>query len=819
MERSICIHGHFYQPPRENPWLEAIEIQDSAYPYHDWNERVTAECYAPNSASRLLDGNGLIIDIVTNYANISFNFGPTLLSWMEKHSAEVYASILAADKQSMGSRGGHGNAIAQVYSHAIMPLANSRDKHTQVRWGISDFSSRFKRSPEGMWLAETAVDMETLEILAEEGIKFTVLAPHQASRVRKTGSGRWKDVGGGRIDPTRAYLCPLPSGRKITIFFYDSPISRAVAFEGLLNKGEDFANRLISGFSDMREWEQVLSVATDGESYGHHHKFGDMALAHALHHIEKNALARLTNYGEFLEKKPPLHEVQILENTSWSCSHGVERWRNDCGCNTGGHPGWNQGWRASLKETLDWLRDELSPLFEKKVGEYLKDPWAARDDYIDVILDRSQESIAVFFKKHSLRDLNDAEKTVLLEAMEIQRHALLMYTSCGWFFDDLSGIETLQIIQYAGRAIQLAEKLFGIDLESPFKERLSGAKSNIPEYGNGALIYERSVKPAVVDLKKVAAHYAVSSLISDYGETAKIFCFTVKREDYQGRQTGEARLAAGRIVVASDIVLDSETFIFSVLHLGGHIFNGGLMSFKDEGSYQSMKEEILAAFDKGEVSDILKLTDTRFGINTYSLINLFRDEQRKVLDLVITKTMEDFEHTYRLIYENNRTLMGFLQEAEIPVPRGFMTAAEFALTSDFKKAFSEDKIDEQRIKAIIADSKKWDLPLDSAGLEYMVRRKGEELIGKLLMAPSDISTLANFLAMVEILRDLPLEINYWQIQNTYLSIAKTAYNEFLKEADGGGETAAKWVETFRRIGELLSFNVSSVLSGDHQDGP
>jgi alpha-amylase/alpha-mannosidase (GH57 family) len=437
-ERYICIHGHFYQPPRENPWLEAIEIQDSAYPYHDWNERICAECYAPNSASRILDGQGRITHIISNYDKISFDFGPTLLSWMEANAPEPYQAVLDADRQSIGQRSGHGNALAQGYNHFIMPLANTRDKRTQILWGIKDFEYRFKRYPEGMWLPETAVDIETLDILAESGIKFTVLAPHQVSKVRRIGTGRWKDVSGGQIDPSRAYLCRLPSNREISLFFYDGQISRAASFEEeLLDRGENFVTRLSSGFSDQRQWPQILNIATDGETYGHHHKFGDMALAFALSHIESNGLGKLTNYGEYLENFPPTHEVEIAENTSWSCAHGVGRWGSNCGCNSGKNSGWNQEWRAPLRASLDWLRDELAPEFERKAKDYLKDAWKARDEYIEVILNRSETTIGQFLKRHAVRDLTADEMTVALKLMEIQRQAMLMYTSCGWFFDEL----------------------------------------------------------------------------------------------------------------------------------------------------------------------------------------------------------------------------------------------------------------------------------------------------------------------------------------------------------------------------------------------
>ena len=316
MDRYICIHGHFYQPPRENPWLEEIELQDSAYPYHDWNERISAECYAPNGAARQLDAANRIQNIVNNYAKISFNFGPTLLSWMERHDAEAYQAIREADRLSQENFSGHGSAIAQVYNHTIMPLANRRDKYTQAHWGIKDFQKRFGRFPEGLWLPETAVDLETLEVLAELGMKFTILAPRQASRIKKTMQGsRWHEVGDGRIDPTRVYLCVLPSGKTINLFFYDGPISQELAFAGLLKNGETFAQRLNSVFDDSRDWPQLVHIATDGETYGHHHRHGDMALAYCLHFMASNNLARITNYGEYLEKHPPTCLVEIFEES------------------------------------------------------------------------------------------------------------------------------------------------------------------------------------------------------------------------------------------------------------------------------------------------------------------------------------------------------------------------------------------------------------------------------------------------------------------------------------------------------------------------
>jgi len=810
--RYVCIHGHFYQPPRENPWLEAIEIQDSAYPYHDWNERITAECYAPNSASRNLDGEGRILDIVSNYARISFNFGPTLLSWLEETAPETYGAILDADKKSTEWRSGHGNALAQVYNHVIMPLATGRDRHTQILWGIKDFEYRFKRSPEGMWLAETAVDYETLNLLAESGIRFTILAPRQASKVRRLGTGKWRDVSGSRIDPSRAYLCRLQTGRSIALFFYDGPISQAVAFEGQLKQGEDFAHRLLSGFSDARDWPQLLHIATDGETYGHHQHYGDMGLAYALNYIESNGLARLTNYGEYLEKYPPTHEVQIFENSSWSCVHGIERWRENCGCHSGGYPGWSQEWRRPLREALDWLRDRLAGIYESAANEYLKDPWSARDDYVQLILNRSDERKEAFFNLHALRSISDVEKVTVLKLLEMQRHAMLMYTSCGWFFDELSGLETVQILKYAGRAIQLSEDIFSYGLEDTFKARLTLAKSNIPEHENGAIIYENLVMPAMIDLKKVGAHFAVSSLFEDYIDETKIYSYIIQKEDYQKASAGSTNIAIGRVSISSEITYESEILSFCILHFGGHALNGGVRTFLGPNAYHSMKTEIMATFERGDFADIVRLMDTHFGMHNYSLAHLFRDQQRIILDSLISKTTENFEQAYRQLYENNRILMGFLHETGMPVKKAFIAAAELILNADVEKAFLEEPIDVRKIQGLLKDMKKWNVPLYSVGIEFQMRKKLEECMRQWRKEPADLRTLIDIQSRLELYRLLPIEINFWQTQNMYYQIAKTDYAEILQKGTLLDEEKHQWINTLKYVGDMLFFNISSVFN-------
>jgi len=804
MERYICIHGHFYQPPRENAWLESIELQDSAYPYHDWNERVTAECYAPNATSRILDREEYIAQIVNNYAKISFDFGSTLLTWLEGNSPKVYQAILDADRESQHNFSGHGSAIAQAYNHMIMPLANRQDKYTQVRWGIRDFEHRFGRKTEGMWLPETAVDLETLDIMAELGLRFTILAPHQAGRVRQIGTDTWSDVTGGSIDPTMAYELSLSSGRKINLFFYDSPIAHAVAFEDILKNGEDFAKCLTGTFSDERTWPQLVHIATDGESYGHHHRFGDMALAFALHYIENNNLAKITNYGEYLEKHPPTHEVEIVENTSWSCPHGVERWLSDCGCNCGAHPKWNQSWRAPLRQALDWLRDSVAPKYEEKSRQFLKDPWAARDDYIEVSLDRSEESIQRLLGKHASREINKAERVTVLKLLELQRHAMLMYTSCGWFFDDLSGIETVQVIQYAGRVVQLAEGLFGDDTEPHFLELLEPAKSNLPEHGDGRRIYESFVKPAMIDLSKVTAHYAVSSLFEEYGKEVKVYCYFINVKDYQPLVAGKPKLAVGRASVTSEITQESAELSFGVLHFGDQNVNAGIREYQGEEAYQTTVHEITQTFSEADLPEVIRLLDKHFGTSTYSLKSLFWDEQRKVLGLIMESALAEIEVAYRQIYEHHYPLMRFLGR---PLPKAFQAAAEFILNSDLRQAISSETLEVEKVGNLLEEAKHWDIDLDTEGLGYQLEQTLEETMARFVSSPEDAALLQNLVDGVALAKSLPFAVNLWDVQNLFYDMMQTTYPELQQKAGQGNQKAGKWTKQFASLGEQLSIRM------------
>jgi len=808
MEKYICIHGHFYQPPRENPWLEGIELQDSAYPYHDWNERINAECYAPNTASRILDPEKRVADIANNYSKISFNFGPTILSWMEKHQPEVYQAIVEADRLSRERFSGHGSALAQGYSHMILPLANKRDKYTQVIWGIRDFQKRFGRSPEGMWLPETAVDTETLEVLAEFGIKFTILAPRQAKRVRRmTRGAKWHDMSGDRIDPTTAYLCLLPSKKTINLFFYDGPISQDIAFGGLLSSGEVFAQRLLSAFNDQRDWPQMVHIATDGETYGHHHRFGDMALAYCLHFIESQNLAKITNYGEYLEKHPPTHWVEIFDNSSWSCIHGVERWKENCGCKSGMHQGWSQDWRKPLREAMDWVRDTLVPIYEEKSREYLKDPWKTREDYIEVISDRSVDQVEKFFERNAVKELSREEKIRVLKLLEMQRNAMLMYTSCGWFFDEISGIETTQVMRYAARAIQLAEELGGLSIEKDYLPILEKTPSNIPEFENGAKIYQRFVKPAMLDLLRVGVHYAISSLFEEYPERTPLFCYSINREVYDRIDGGRSKLAIGKTRVLSDITWDEEMISFAVLHLGDHNLNGGVRKFMGEEAFSTMHGEVKEAFNKGDIPDVIRLMDKHFGVNNYSLWHLFKDEQRKVLDQVLRSTLEGVEISFRKMVEKNYPIMSFFQSLHMPLPKPLMVAAEYIVNMDLKRAFEGEDLDTEKLEGLINEAKKWSLEIDKGTIGYVATSWFNSLLEKLRQQPEEIPLIEKVENVLGLLFSLSAELDLWKAQNTYFSLGKVLFGSMKERAERGDDLGKRWIEVFDRLGSRLQVKV------------
>ncbi len=481
--RSVVIHGHFYQPPRDDPWLESVEVQPSAAPHHDWNERVEEECYRAVVAARVPGPGGRIANIVNVLVDISFNFGPTLLEWMETRAPGTYRSILEADATSAKLNGGHGNAISQAYHHTILPLASRREKVSEVRWGIADFRRRFGRDPAGMWLPETAVDGDTLDVLAQEGVAFTILAPHQVEKPPPSGlPGLYQTTG----------------GRSLAVFLYNGPLSHGVAFGSLLQDAEKWAADMLG--TETNDQDHLISIATDGETYGHHHRFGEMALAAVLDKLRRDPRARVENFASFLSRHPAESEVTLVEPSSWSCSHGVDRWRADCGCKMDPLEESQQEWRSGLREAMEWLASEIHQVYEMEAPALLGDPWAARDGYLEAM-----NGIG-----------GDTVESRGLELLELERQALRLFTSCGWFFDDLAGIEPRQVLQYAARALELVGE-GGEGLEEGFLTRLENAVSNETPSRTGRDIFLQEAKPRIPAHLRVAGGAALWEAMGEAG--------------------------------------------------------------------------------------------------------------------------------------------------------------------------------------------------------------------------------------------------------------------------------------------------------------
>ena len=813
----ICIHGHFYQPPRENPWLETVETQDSAAPYHDWNERICAECYATNGAARIVNQKNKIMRIVNNYARMSFNFGPTLLSWLKDNAQRTYRMIQDGERRSRKSYKGHSSAMAQVYNHIIMPLASNRDRLTQIRWGIADYEKHYGARPEGMWLAETAADSESLELMAQEGIKFTLLAPHQCKRVRPLkdaadAGAAWTETPGAGVDTTHPYLVRFASGFSIAVFFYNGAASRAIAFEGLLNSGENFAGRLKAGFKEGSQ-PQLVHVATDGESYGHHHKHGEMALAYALRLLEADKTVKLANYGSYLEQFPPEYEAEIVEDTSWSCVHGVERWRSNCGCN-GGKPGFNQLWRAPLRQALDELRDAIVPLTEAEGGKLFKNVWAARDGYIDVVLDRSDEVVERFFRTHASQVLSEDQRVRALELMEMQRHAQLMYTSCGWFFDDISGIETVQIIAYAARVLQLARVLFGTQadgLEPAFLVRMTEAKSNLADAGDGAKIYKACVTGMELGLEQVAAHYAISSVFSSFGEETQLFCYNVRRISYDIFNSGRGRLALGRAHIASAITGEHQTFSFSVLHFGDQNITAAVKVY-DEADAVAFEEFVKKAAElvqRAYFPEVIRLLDRRYGKVDYSLTSLFTDEQRRIVQLILNSTLWDIENTLTTIYEDHASLLHYLSQAGLPKPPALTLAAGFAVNAGLRRALESDPVDQAQVRSFLAMARQDFVPLETATLSYIADQRMKRAMLELQISAGSVEMVERALALARTLVELPFELNLWQAQNIWYEVLRSSRNALSAMTT---DEVDKWEKRFNELGNCLSIDTVAMTA-------
>ena len=784
-QKYLCIHGHFYQPPRENPWLNRIEFQASALPYHDWNERVARECYGPNTRARLLGKEGRIKELLNNYEYMSFNFGPTLLSWLEKAHPWIYDQIIVADGLSMDHYQGHGNALAQVYNHIIMPLADRRDKLTQIRWGLADFRHRFGRPAEGMWLSETAVDSETLQLMAGEGVKFTILSPDQAAMVRPIHKSnrpeKWEDVSGGRIDISRPYQVQFDGSERnsIAVFFYHGPLSRAVAYEKLLASGDKLLSHIEDGYNGNADGPELISLATDGESYGHHFKFGDMALSWLFDHLKADDRISLTNYGAYLERFPPKDEVRIVENSSWSCAHGIGRWCSDCGCTVGHTPGWNQAWRAPLRQGLDWLAGKLASVFEERGGRLFKDPWKARDDYIALLLQTSPEDRDLFLDHHSDRSLERAERIEALQLLESQRMSMFMFTSCGWFFDEISGLEATQVLRYAARGLDLVRPWTGEDLESGLLEFLAGAHSNDPAYGNGAVVYREKVAASRIGPSRATANEVLAAL--GQGITAK---------DQRTRPFFfEKVVVLGQEILLQEQGISGITGESTVIEAGtGFESKRVYLAFQDdEGGFGCLVGKRLLTADLNQVAKEISREFTGPGeegiksvfaryvseVKSYGIQDLIPDMRNALMSGMFQLLDRQIGETISKRHRESLELVTLLQETGGPFPDAPNHILSILIADELTKilmALQGGTDINWTWLGILAKQ----AALQQIKFDDRFMKRTTQSIFRYLMVPMSVTAtrgqITKIISFLDMCREMGVEPDLWECQNTYYDL-------------------------------------------------
>jgi hypothetical protein len=664
---TFVVHGHFYQPPRENPWTEVVAAEPSAAPFHDWNERITAEAYRPNGWARIVDERDRVVAIVDNYAHLGFDVGPTLASWLAEQAPDVLDRMVEGDREG-------GGAIAQAYNHVILPLASERDVRTQVRWGLADFRHRFGREARGIWLPETAVNDAVLRVLAEEGVGFTILAPNQAVAVRARHPGSllgteepWTDVDARSLDVSQPYrwVDPDDSTRGVDVVFYDGALSHDLAF-GL---GSLTAETLVGRVAQR---PGLTCVATDGETFGHHHHFAERTLAYALPVAAGRSGVRTTSLDRLLVEEPPEREVRVRES-AWSCVHGVDRWRDDCGCSTGGSPGAQQAWRRPLREALDLLRDRGVEVFERRGGKVLADPWAARDDYVRLLL--GQVDLERFAADHVTGDLVEA-----LTLLEQQRHALLMYTSCAWFFWDLAGLETVQCLRYAARAMDLLAEVGEDPGLDPFLDVLAGARSNQPGEGDGRAVWARHVEPARVDADRVVAHLALAVLLRDTPLEGRIARWDIEDVSHRHARRGGLALCAGSLELVHLRTRRRTRHAYAAVHLGGLEVLGAVRPANDPSSDDVDAAALVEALEGGaRVTTLLRLLGERFGLAEFGLERALPDAADQIVHDAAGELEDRFEAVYEQLYDNARPQLAALATAGFRLPPALRFPAEMAV--------------------------------------------------------------------------------------------------------------------------------------------
>jgi alpha-amylase/alpha-mannosidase (GH57 family) len=665
---TLAVHGHFYQPPRENPWTEVVAAEPSAAPRHDWNERITEESYRPNGWARIVDERGRVVALVNNYAHLSFNVGPTLLSWLDEHAPDVLARMVDGDRQG-------GGGVAQAYNHMILPLANERDVRTQVRWGLADFRHRFGRDADGIWLPETAVDDAVLRVLAEEGLRFTILAPTQAARVRPLPTGLlgheepWTDVGDGGVDTRRGYRwCdPHDPDVQVDLVFYDGALSHDLAF-GL---GSLTAEALAARAREVAGDGGLVCIATDGETFGHHHTYAERTLAYALPVAAARAGLDVSTVGAWLRDHPPMWQADV-KRSAWSCAHGVGRWSTDCGCSTGGALGADQRWREPLRHALDLLRDAGAEVFERRGGKVLHDPWAARDAYVDVLL--GARPVDDFAHEHVCGDLVEA-----LTLLEQQRHALLMYTSCAWFFWDLAGLETVQCLRYAARAMDLLAEVGEVPPVDAFLEVLGRAESNQPGEGNGRDVWHRHVEPARVTPERVAAHLAMADVLEGERPTGPVAIWDVVEADHRRIERGPITACTGVLTLLHRRTQRVTRHAYAAAHLGGLEVSAAVRPAQPERDADDVRS-VIEAVDRGErITGVLRLVADRFGPAEFGLESTMPDAAEQIVASAAQSVADRFGAAFIRLSEDHRAVFGSLVAAGYPLPQELRVPAELAL--------------------------------------------------------------------------------------------------------------------------------------------
>ena len=814
----LALHGHFYQPPRENPWLEAIEREVSAEPYPNWNARIANECYRANGWARIFEDQGRVMTIINNYLQFSFNFGPTLLSWIEGQMPQLYARILEADSRSVRLRSGHGNALAQGYSHAILPLCNDRDRLTQIRWGKRDFAHRFGRHAEAMWLPETAVDAATVDDLIAEGMKFLVLSPRQARRVRPLAQAQdtaetWVDVTSERIDPRMPYRCFSQSDpeRHLDVFFYDGPVAHAISFERVLDSSKQLTDKLWGAVDEGRAGPQLVHAAVDGETFGHHMRHAERALSYTFHAEAPRRGFTLTNYGEYLERNPPTHEVELDfgpqgEGSSWSCVHGVGRWYRDCSCHAGAPEGWNQAWRTPLRQAVDLVRDEAARLFEEMGGELLRDVWAARDAYVELLLDPSQRARERYLDRH-MRDggRGMAGQLTVLKLLEMQRHSMQAQTSCGWFFNDISGLEAVQVLKYAARTVQLIEELSGRDTERRLLELLGEARSNISEMGTGADVYRKLVLPASVGIYRLVAQYAITDRFRHYPDDHQFYGYQIHRVEGRRLDSGSVSVSVGRLQLEFLCSGETRDVSYALIHFGGHDFHCAVRPFAGVQEFRSFIDQLESIISHATITELLRVVDAHFGEKYYGLRHLLAEEREEVLDALFGHLTERFAEVYTRLYHENHRAVNALIDTGLKPPKEFRIAAEYVLSRKLNEEVRGQSKSREAgryggAQRVVREAARRGYELDRRESTLIFDEMLEETVASLVRQPS-AESCRRALDLVDLARSLSIELEMGPAQDMLFAMLEDRSEQ------------APWRDSGAELGRLLDrLRVSPTLA-------